>query len=162
MLEPKRTWIRLAAFVVCAIPAIVADSHARSTNECLSATAQSRSDSFRRCSATCSTQAAKRFAACFGPGTGCIRGCQKARDLCEVGPNAEVQDCENGAAATSCLSQLNAALGACGSASDPTDCRITARVDAVACNEKCFTAQARAFETCVQTADDCEHRCPAK
>ena len=163
MPQSKPAWIPAVACVLpCFLSVMVVESQARSTNDCLAATSYSRTQSYDRCSASCSTQAAKRFAACFGPGTSCIRACQKARDECESVPNSVVQQCETGSSAKSCLAILDAALEACRSATNPSDCGVTARVAEVACYQACFTAQAQVIETCIQNADDCEHRCPVR
>ena len=151
----------VAGLIVCVAPALAVESHARSTTECLSMTGRARIASYRRC--VSSNTLAKRFADCFGPGRSCIRACQKTRDACESAPNATVQTCQSDSTnPPSCASQLAAALLGCTTDPDPFQCAITARLANVTCNQACFTAEARTIETCVQTAADCEGRCPVK
>lgn len=152
--------ILLFAVLAGLAPGLCRESQAKSTNGCLATTQPSSMNTYDRCAAACSTGAAKRFAACFGPGRGCVRACQKARDACEVAPNTAINACENSASPTSCSTLLSSALSACATDADPFECSVTARLEFVACNQTCATAQARAFETCVQTAVDCESRCP--
>ena len=142
---------------------MIAATLAATTSECVSTSAQPSLAAYRRCTSTCSTTLAKKFATCFGPGRSCIRACQRARDACERVPNAAVLACQSDSTdALSCTSQLSSALANCASAPDRFQCRVTARLARVSCDQACFSAQALAIETCVETAAACEGVCPTK
>jgi hypothetical protein len=158
----RRLMSAVAAVIVCLAPGLVVPGHAATTRECLSTTQQPSVAAYRRCTNSCSTGFAKRLAACFGPGRSCIRACQKTRDACEAPPQASLSVCQDSTDPTSCSSRLGSALAACAADPDPFQCRVTARVDRVTCDEACVGTQVRAIETCVEAAVVCEGRCPFK
>ena len=136
------------------------------TRLCISAARTAR----KACVVQCGTDFSNMFTTCFGPGAACAAACITAQSQCLLSPVAARAACEkdtdpnpgDGLDQGACAVKLRAALQACNTDANPTQCASNARLAALQCTQQCQLIYAPAIQACNTGFNDCTQACASQ